>query len=146
MKATTQETPTDAQATVALKTSLFAFFPKSQLMIAPNSGAKIIRLRKLFSILTLRFPSVFQNAGIVNINGNAVSEKGDYYSQTYRRFCCGNAHDHKDKKLPGCIVVKPRKSYERNVNGIKHQLDAHEHADSIAFEDDANCAYCEQNP
>jgi hypothetical protein len=51
INATTVDTPTAVQATAPLKSSLFIRFPNSQLITAPTSGAKIIKLRKLFSVI-----------------------------------------------------------------------------------------------
>ena len=54
INAMTVDTPIIEHATAPLKSSLFAFFPNSQLITAPRSGAKIIRLKKLFSVIFVK--------------------------------------------------------------------------------------------
>ena len=54
INATTDEIPIVAQATAPLKSSLFIRLPNSQLITAPASGAKIIRLKKLFSVIFVK--------------------------------------------------------------------------------------------
>jgi len=54
INATTVEIPTAEHATTPLKSSLFIRLPNSQLITAPASGAKIIRLKKLFSVISIK--------------------------------------------------------------------------------------------
>src|SRR5436190_12585296 len=49
-KAVTVDKPTEAQATMPMNCSLRTRRPTSQLIAAPASGAKMIRLRRLFCI------------------------------------------------------------------------------------------------
>src|SRR5260370_39821458 len=53
-KATIVETPTDAHATTPINRSLRRRRPTSQLMTAPASGAKMIRLSRLVLFTTVR--------------------------------------------------------------------------------------------
>src|ERR1044072_696650 len=109
INATTVEMPMVAQATAPLKSSLFIRLPKNQLIIAPASGAKIIRLRKLFSVISIL---ILQNTRVVYVNRNAVAEKRDDDAEPDRRFCRRDRHYHKDEKLSGDIGVIARKGDE----------------------------------
>jgi hypothetical protein len=46
--------------------------------------------------------------------------------------------------LPGDILKETSKRNERQVHGVEHQLDAHEHRDDVSLNDDAHHADREQ--
>src|SRR5262245_22226163 len=105
-----------------MKLSLRTRRPTNQLIAAPASGAKMIRLRRLFSIETvfgfwtlvfgssIQRPKIkgpipnppksqLQDAGIIHIQCFAIAEDGDDDSQTDGGLSCSDGHHDKNKKL-----------------------------------------------
>src|SRR5215203_2626367 len=77
---------------------------------------------------------VLQNARIVDIDRLTIPEKHNDDTESYRGFSGRDRHHHKYKQLPGHICVVARERHERQVYGIEHQLDAHEHPECVALE------------
>src|SRR6185503_3414282 len=99
--------PTAAQATPAINFSLRRRRPMNQLIAAPASGAKMIRLRELLSIRarSVRYADSrlvslkFQYARLIHIQSFAVAENGDDDSQAHRCFSGSHSHHDKNKEL-----------------------------------------------
>ena len=84
--------------------------------------------------------SILQNARVIDVNRLAVAEERDDDPEADSSFGRGDTHYHEYKKLSGHIGVVPRERYERKIYGIEHQLDAHEHPEGVALEDNADRA------
>src|SRR5262252_1238003 len=109
-----------------IKRSLRTRRPTSQLMAAPASGAKMIRLSRcvLFtfralcalgcdfdvlchsSIYIKAQSSKLQCAGVIDIQRFAAAKDRDNNSQTHRGLGGGDGHHNKNKKLPRNITKK----------------------------------------
>src|SRR5215211_5071849 len=70
----------------------------------------------------------------VNVHGPARAEYRQNYGETDRYLCCGDRdHQHRvaHPEAPGVRQVV-REGDEREVDGVDHQLHAHEHHHSVA--------------
>src|SRR5215210_436832 len=71
---------------------------------------------------------------LVHVHGPARAEHGQNYGETDRYLCCGDRdHQHRvaHPEAPGVRQVV-REGDEREVDGVDHQLHAHEHHHSVA--------------
>src|SRR5687768_9270948 len=134
MNATIVEIAMEPHPTSPLNISLRSLPPISQLITAPASGAKMIRLRRLFSIIKL----VLHHTRIIHIDRLAVAEERDDNAEADGGFRGGDGHYHEYKKLSRHIAVVTRKRDKCQVDGVEHQLDAHEHPDRVALKNNAD--------
>ena len=61
-----------------------------------------------------------------------------------RSFGRRHGHDDENEQLTRDVLKETRKRDERQVHGIEHQLNAHEHRDHVALDDHADHANREQ--
>src|SRR5688572_26060411 len=157
---------TDPHATAPIKRSSRTRRPTNQLMAAPASGAKMIRLRRLDSIFTwsvlglwslvfgfrslvcqsprIKDPrpktkdqrpktstkhksSQLQNTRVINIKRLAIAKDRDDDPQTNSSFRRSDRHDDEHKELSRHVLKKTGKRDKRQIHGVQHQLNAHEH-------------------
>ena len=154
-------------------------------MAAPASGAKIIRLRRLFSFIaneTVDCPEskvqdlYYADFDRIKREANELRTL-DYMrligtfdsSYSFKMLASSTSSDSrlrkmammipsptaasaaatvitmKTKQLTRDVLKETRKRNERQVHGIQHQLDAHEHRDHVALDDHADVANREQD-
>jgi len=88
---------------------------------------------------------ILQNARCIDVDRLSIAEKRYKYSEADGSLCRGDAHHHKDEKLSMNVGVVSRKRDERKIYGIEHKLDAHEHPESVALENNAYASDRKQN-
>ena len=59
-------------------------------------------------------------------------------------FCSGDGDDEEGAQVPDVVSALARESQEREVGGVEHQLDAHEHHQRVAADQHAQHAEAEQ--
>src|SRR6266404_1687259 len=79
-------------------------------------------------------PLQFQDARIVNIQRFTIAKDGEDDPQAHGGFGRGDRHHDKDEQLSRDITKETGKSDKRQVHGVEHQLDAHEHRDHVALD------------
>jgi hypothetical protein len=89
--------------------------------------------------------SEFENASVIDIQRFAVAENCNDDAQAHSRFSRRHSHNNEDEKLARDILKETRKGDERQVHGVEHQLDAHEHRDYVALYNYACGANRKQN-
>src|SRR5512132_3740427 len=122
--------------------------PTNQLMTAPASGAKMIRLRMLVSIrkkIRVNPWLQLQNARIIHIQRLSITKDRNNDPQTDRSFSSSDCHYDEHKKLPGNVLKKTCEGDKREVHSVQHQLDAHEHCNDVSLDDHARDADREQH-
>src|SRR5215470_12406114 len=86
-----------------------------------------------------------QNIRVVDVERFAVAEDSDDNSQTNGGFGSRNGHYNKDEKLSGDVPEVTGKGDKRQIHGVEHQLNTHEHRNNIPFDDYARHAYRKKN-
>src|SRR5215204_371987 len=79
-----------------------------------------------------------QQARVVNVERFAVTEDGDDDAEADGGFGGRDRHHDEDEELPRHVTEVTGEGDERQVDGVEHQLDAHEHLDGVALDDDAD--------
>src|SRR6185312_12064704 len=77
-----------------------------------------------------------QQVDAVNINGIAIAVNRDGQRQCHRGLSGGYRYDKRHERLAGDGVLagaKAGEGEEREVDGIQHEFDAHEHANGVAL-------------
>src|SRR5882762_8355041 len=92
------------------------------------------------SILTTDHKLKLQNTRIVHIQRFPITKDGNDDSQTHCGLGGGDSHHNEDKQLSGNVMIKARESHKRQIHGIQHQLDAHEHRNHITLDQHAHYA------
>src|SRR5438445_4288376 len=82
--------------------------------------------------------------GVLDVGGPAAPEQRDDDRQTDRRLRGGHGHDEEDEDLPRHRLIFAREGGESQVDGVQHQLDAHQDDDSVAPYQDTDAADGEQ--
>src|SRR5437868_2077761 len=75
-----------------------------------------------------------QHARIVNVERLAVAEDGDDDAKPDCGLGGGDRHHDEDEELARHVAVVAGEGDESQVNGVEHQLDAHEHGDGVALD------------
>src|SRR3954471_10474209 len=88
--------------------------------------------------------SVLEEVGVVDRGRTASAENGDDDRQAHHDLCCGDNHGEEREDLTVEVAVHPRERHEREVAGVEHQLDAHEHNDRVATHEHTRRADGEQ--
>src|SRR5215204_4106956 len=86
-----------------------------------------------------------QEARVVDVERFAVTEDGDDDAETHGGFGGRDRHHDEDEELPRHVAEVTGEGDERQVDGVEHQLDAHEHLDGVALDDDADHADGEEH-
>src|SRR5215210_7406371 len=86
-----------------------------------------------------------QNARVVHVERLAVAEDGDDNPEPHGGLGGRDRHHDEDEELPRHVSEVAGEGDERQVHGVEHQLDAHEHLDGVALDDDADHADGEQH-
>src|SRR5689334_23871969 len=76
--------------------------------------------------------SPFENVDLIDADGLLVAEERDDDRQSDGGFGRGDRHDEEDEDLPGGISEERGERDEREVDGVEHQLHAHEDDDGVA--------------
>src|ERR1051325_4556133 len=69
--------------------------------------------------------------GFVDVDGLPVMEQRDEYGQPDSSLGRRNGHDEEDEDEAVKLMELPRVGEEGQVDGVHHQLDAHEHGDAV---------------
>src|SRR3984893_18268077 len=81
-------------------------------------------------------PSVLQQTGIVDRGRPAGTEDRHDDRQADHDLACGDHHREEGHHLTVELTVHPGERDERQIRGIEHQLDTHEHHDRVAPQQD----------
>src|SRR4051794_21714913 len=113
--------------------------PKMPLIRNPASGKIGMSQSCISSVL------VFHRIDVIDVECRAILEHRQNDRQAYRRFGGRHHHHEEREEMAGDFLVLIGESYEAQVNGIQHQLDAHEYRDDIAPEEEARDAEGEKD-
>ena len=99
------------------------------------------------SILTRQPPagSMLHGADLTDVERPTAAENGDQNRQADGSFRGGD-HDHeKCRGMTNHVLLLACEGEERQVGGVQHQLDAHEHHQGIAANQNAEHPHAEQD-
>src|SRR5215216_5203710 len=99
------------------------------------------------SLCTLHsaLPLKSQHARVVHVERLAVAEDGDDDPEAHGGLGGRDRHHDEDEELPRHVAEVAGEGDEGQVHGVEHQLDAHEHLDGVALDDDADHADGEEH-
>src|SRR5713101_6085098 len=69
--------------------------------------------------------------GVVDVGRSPAAEEGDDDRQTDGRLRGGDRHDEEDEELADHRLALAREGDEGQINGVQHDLDAHQHDDEV---------------
>src|SRR5579872_446428 len=119
--------------------SRFSCGPNAQIATAPANGSSQTIRGQEFT-LDSTVPLSLQERDVVHVSHRARTEEDDHDSQSDGRLGGRDGDDQEREDVPG--VVQPRAGirHERQVGGVPHQLDRHQHDQRIAPQHDTQCA------
>src|SRR4051812_24034212 len=109
---------------------------------SPTSGSSVtgpLRLVRSWGALL-----VLEQVGVVDGRGAAGTEDRHDDREPDDDLGCGDDHDEEGHHLAVEGAVDPREGHQAEVDGVEHQLDAHEHHDRVAPHQHADGADGEQ--
>lgn len=87
---------------------------------------------------------VFEPVQYVDIHRLGMPVYHDDNSQSNRYFGSGHHHDKKDEQLGGHVMVILGQSDQQQIDGVQHELDAHENDDRVSADQYTDHAYTEK--
>src|SRR6478609_5992764 len=90
-------------------------------------------------------PSVLQQAGVVDRGRASGAEDGHDDREPDHDLGSRHHHHEEGRDLAVEVAVLPGEGHERQVAGVQHQLDAHEHHDGVAAREDTHAADREED-
>src|SRR2546426_3043886 len=132
------EARTAAQATSATARRVKQRAPSRPFRRKPANGRSGISQRSRSII------SPAHQAGVLDVGRPAATEQRDDDRQPDRGFGGGHGHDEEDEDVPRHRLILVREGGESQVDGVQHQLDAHQDDDGVATHQDTDAADGEQ--
>src|SRR2546423_12193379 len=117
--------------------------PSTSSTAAPKNGKAGMRNMASFKWTSL-IPSSPQQRDVVGRRGAPAPEDGDQDGQADDDLGGGHHHDEEDSDLAGAVVELAAVADQRQVDGVEHDLDAHEHDQRVAPDEEADHADGEQ--
>src|SRR5215217_3304184 len=116
---------------------------------APASGSAISsqddESRPSAGTMFIPSPSVLQQVGVVDRGGPSGPVDRHDDREPHDDLGGGDDHDEERHDLTVDGAVRPREGDQRQVHRVEHQLDAHEHDDGVAPDEDADGADREED-
>src|SRR5438105_12027742 len=142
------ESRTDASAT-AYTQPFGSHLPARPQTTAPIRGSRGTRCSQVTSTLRLL---QLQRVELVDVDGSAAAEDGDDDGQSDGGLGGGGGDDEEHRRVPGEEAShrrirhqgKAREGKEGEIDGVEHQLDAHQDDDRVPPQDHAGGAEREQ--
>src|SRR6188768_2999420 len=111
------------------------FRPNSISSSAPTKGSSGIRRRS--KVVMAAGPSALHQRGFIEIDGLAAAEQSDQDRQADRGLRRGEGDDQEREHVPLLVAELAREGEQREVAAVELELDAHQHDEGVAAQQDA---------
>src|SRR6266511_2920917 len=118
--------------------------PTRVLMAKPPSGSSGSSQTRRIAPVAFRASSPLEQVDVVDAGRRALAEDGHQDAEADDHLGGGDHHHEEGQDLPVQVAVQLGEGDERQVDGVQHQLHAHEHHDGVAPDEHSGHADGEQ--